>query len=414
MKKIILGEPVVISQNTTEPIMHGAWQNPLIRYNDGVLYVRFKGVKDSYENQDEANKNPVFRSFDGGESWERMENVAKAWAMAQTPIANGDRVAFHPIDFITDTSAYPKPAPHRADKNILKGDVVGVYTDEEIREFVGDDLDFSLICHRIKAGSDEMVEHRCRVDWKGVKGYPLIYKGYVGISGYLCGEYRVDKDGTIYLPVSDIKLNPDGTLASKYQSMFFLKSTDNGYSFEYVGGLTYKDEYNPPNAIDVEGFLECCLEICDDGSFFAVLRSGSISPFTRGDDDHPAPKSYIAYSYDKGKSWTEPEIFYDYGVLPRSTKMPDGTFLMTSGRPGVYIRACFDGKGKEWGEVIHIVKVPEAEKYTAYEQYTCCNNGICAYDEKTAFLTYSDFQLNTPEGVRAKSIVVRKITIDEE
>ena len=41
--------------------------------------------------------------------------------MAQTPIANGDRVAFHPIDFITDTSAYPKPAPHRADKNILKG-----------------------------------------------------------------------------------------------------------------------------------------------------------------------------------------------------------------------------------------------------------------------------------------------------
>ena len=70
MKKMILGEPVVISQNTTEPIMHGAWQNPVLRCHDGVLYVRFKGVKDSYENQDEANKNPVFRSFDGGKTWE--------------------------------------------------------------------------------------------------------------------------------------------------------------------------------------------------------------------------------------------------------------------------------------------------------------------------------------------------------
>ena len=414
MKKIILGEPVIISQSTTEPIMHGAWQNPLVRYNDGVLYVRFKGVKDCYENQDEANKNPVFRSLDGGKSWERMEKVAKAWAMAQAPIANGDRVAFHPIPLITDTKDFPPPAPHRAKECILKGDVVGAYTTEELRGFVPDeDLDFPLICHRISAGTDEMTEHRCRVDWKGVKAHSLIYKGYVSVSAYICGEYRVDKDGAIYLPVSGLGLDPDGALASKYQCMFFLKSTDNGYSFEYVGGLSYKDEYNLPNAIDVEGFLECCLEICDDGSFFAILRSGSISPFTRGDDDHPAPKCYISHSYDKGKSWSAPEVFYDYGVLPRSTRMPDGTFLMTSGRPGVYIRACFDGVGKEWTESLHVVKVPESEKYTAYEQYTCCNNGICAYDESTAFLTYSDFQLTTPEGERAKSIIVRKITVSD-
>lgn len=414
MKKIILGEPIIISQSTTEPIMHGAWQNPVVRYNDGALYVRFKGVKDSYENQDEANRNPIFRSLDGGKSWERLERVAEGWAMAQTPLANGDRAAFHPLDYITDTSAFPPPSPVRSGENIKKGDMVGVYTYDEIRSLVGEDLDLSLICHRIVAGTNEMVEHRCRVNWKGVKGYPRIYKGYVGISGYICGEYRVDKDGAIYLPISDARLNPDGTLASKYQNMFFLKSTDNGYSFEYVGGLTYKDEYNLPNAIDVEGFLECCFEICDDGSFFAILRSGSLSPFTRGDDEHPAPKCYISHSYDKGRSWTAPQVFYDYGVLPRSTKMSDGTFLMTSGRPGVYIRACFDGKGEVWDDVIPVLEVPEADKYLAYEQYSCSNNGICAYDEHTAFLTYSNFQLNTPEGVRAKSIVVRKITVTEE
>ena len=106
MKKIILGEPIIISQSTTEPIMHGAWQNPVVRYNDGALYVRFKGVKDSYENQDEANRNPIFRSLDGGKSWERLERVAEGWAMAQTPLANGDRAAFHPLDYDAEARSF--------------------------------------------------------------------------------------------------------------------------------------------------------------------------------------------------------------------------------------------------------------------------------------------------------------------
>ena len=270
MKKIVFGKPVIVSQSTTEPIMHGAWQNPVVRYNDGVLYVRFTGVRDCHENLDRMNKHPVFRSFDGGESWERMTENAKYWAMAQKPIANGDRVNFSTIDSITDTSNYPKPAPHRAGKeNILKSDVVGVYTDDEIRELVGDDLDYTWDCYRIKAGTEELVKHRCRVDWKGKKGNILIYKGYVALGGYICGDYRVDKDGTMYMPVSGMMLSPDGSLTSRYYCMFFLKSMDNGYSWEYIGGIPYKEEYNSPNAIDVEGFLECCFEICDDGSFFA-------------------------------------------------------------------------------------------------------------------------------------------------
>jgi hypothetical protein len=160
--------------------------------------------------------------------------------------------------------------------------------------------------------------------------------------------------------------------------------------------------------------MEAALEICDDGSFFMIMRSGSLSPFVIGDDDHPAPKCMITYSYDKGKTWTKPEIFYDYGVLPRSVKMNDGTILMTSGRPDVYVRACYDGKGKEWDDVIHVLDVPKEHQYNAYWEYTCSNNSLCVYDDTTAYLTYSNFQLKTPEGVRAKSIIVRKISIVEE
>ena len=414
MKKIKLGKPVIVSQSTTEPIRAGGWQNPSIRHLDGVLYVRFRGVKDAYENLDSANRNPVYRSIDCGETWERLENPAKYWAMAQKPIANGDRVTFEGLEYITDTIDFPKPAPERSGKNVLRPNFVGVYTNEEIRPLVGDDLDHTIICRRIKAGTGEMVKHKCKVDWKNAKGNVLIYNGYIGISQYLCGEYRVDKDGTIYMPASGMMLNADGSLASKYSSMFFLKSTDNGYSWEYVGGIPYKDEYNISNAIEVEGFMECCFEIAEDGSFFTIMRSGSLSPYVRGDDEHPAPKCYIAYSYDKGKTWTTPEVFYDYGILPRSTKLCDGTFLMTSGRPDVYIRVSNDSLGKDWGEVIHVLEVPEKDKYLAYELYTCSNNGVCEYDENTAFVTYSNFKLTTPEGVRANTIVTQKITITEE
>ena len=414
MKKITLGDPIIVSQNPNEPIRAGGWQNPSIRNLDGVLYIRFRGVKDAYENLDGANRNPVYRSLDGGHTWEHIKDHAMAWAMAQTPIANGDRVTFTGPGYITDTNGYPKPAPERSGKNVLRPNFVGVYTDDELRPFVGDVLEHNIECYRIKAGTNEMVKHKCKVDWKNVKGSVLIYNGYISTSAYLCGEYRVDKDGTMYMPASGMMLNPDGSLASKYSCMFFLKSTDNGYSWEYVGGIPYKDEYNLPNAIEVEGFMECCLEIAEDGSFFTIMRSGSLSPYVRGDDEHPAPKCYIAYSYDKGKTWTTPEVFYEYGILPRSTKMPDGTFLMTSGRPDVYIRACYDGLGKKWEDVIHVLEVPEKDKYLAYEQYTCSNNGICAYDENTAFVTYSNFKLTTPEGVRANTIVVQKITITEE
>lgn len=415
MRKIYLDKPVLVSQNPNEPMRAGGWQNPSIRNADGVLYIRFRGVKDAYENLDGANRNPVYRSTDGGATWEQEKNNAKAWAMAQKPIANGDRVTFEGPGYITETSAFPKPAPERSGQNVKRPNFVGVYTNDEIRPFVGDEaLAHSLICRRIKKGTDEMEVHKCKVDWKNAKGNVLIYNGYVSISQYLCGEYRVDKDGTIYMPASGMMLLPDGSLASRYSSMFFLKSTDNGYSWEYVGGIPYKEEYNVPNAIEVEGFMECCFEIAEDGSFFTIMRSGSLSPYVRGDDEHPAPKCFIAYSYDKGKTWTTPEVFYDYGILPRSTKLSDGTFLMTSGRPDVYIRLSKDKLGKDWGEVIHVLEVPEKDKYLAYEQYTCSNNGVCAYDDHTAFVTYSDLQAKTPDGVRANSIFVRKITITEE
>ncbi len=413
MKKLVIGDPVIVSQSTTEPIMHGGWQDPEIRCKDGVLYVRFSGVKDDYENRDRENKNPVYKSIDGI-NWEPAKNNALEWTNAQTPIANGDKVRFTGVPSVTDKQLLEtlgEPALIRGADKMKVPAYKGVYTNAEMRKILGDDTNKVIKSHRIKAGESELTRTKCEVKWDDL-AYGKIFNGYVACA--YAQPFRQDKDGTLYLPVAAHCVRPDGSLVSGYRSMCMLKSVDNGYSWEHVGTCEYHDEYNIPNAIEVEGFMESAFEICDDGSFFMIMRSGSLSPFVIGDDDHPAPKCMIAYSYDKGKTWTKPEIFYEYGVLPRCVKMGDGTILMTSGRPDVYVRACYDGKGKEWDDVIHVLDVPKEHYYNAYWEYTCSNNDICAYDDTTAYLTYSNFQLTTPEGVRAKSIIVRKISIVEE
>jgi hypothetical protein len=413
MKKLVIGKPIIVSQSTTEPIMHGGWQDPEIRCKDGVLYVRFSGVKDDFENRDRENKNPVYKSYDGI-NWEKVKNNALEWTEAQAEISNGDKVRFTGAPNITEPERLEilgEPDEKRGKSKVKAPCFVGAYTNAEIRKVLGDDVNKTIMSHRLKKGAAELENKLCEVKFDEL-AYGRIYTGYVGAT--YAQPYREDKDGTLYMPLCCFSVDDNGALVSPYRCMSMLKSTDHGYNWEHVGTCKYKEEYNIPSAIEVEGFMEAALEICDDGSFFMIMRSGSLSPFVIGDDDHPAPKSYITYSYDKGKTWTTPKVFYEYGVLPRSVKMGDGTILMTSGRPDVYVRACYDGKGKEWDDVIHVLDVPKEHYYKAYWEYTCSNNSLCAYDDTTAYLTYSNFQLTTPEGVRAKSIIVRKISIVEE
>ena len=410
MKKPIIGERIVVSQSTTEAIRAGGWQDPEIKNSDGVLYVRFSGVKDEYANHDREKNNPVFKSTDGVK-WERItDNPAFAWTNAFKPLKNGDKVRFTGGEFIS-LKQNPTPAPIRSGENVLPPAYKGVYTNAEMKACLGDRLNREIICYRITPGSNELKKEYCYVDWDGL-AYELVYNGLIAC--LYTQEYVEDEDGVLYMPASAHCVNEDGTLLSKYRNMLMLRSVDYGKTWQYQGVVPYKDEYNIPNSVEVEGFMEASFEITDDGAFYMIMRSGSISPYIIGDDDHPAPKPYITYSYDKGKTWTTPEVFYDYGVLPRSTRLKNGDVLMVSGRPDVYVRVCSDGKGKSWSDPVRAIEVPPEFYYDGYWEYTCSNCGVCPYGENEAFLTYSDFQRTTPEGVRAKSIIASKVTFEEQ
>ena len=95
MKKIKLHDPVIVAQSTKEPILFGGYQDPYIRCTEqGTLYLRFNARRDNWLTFGEEEKNPVYKSTDGGESWMHIENGQDEWIRAGTRLPNGDIFCF--------------------------------------------------------------------------------------------------------------------------------------------------------------------------------------------------------------------------------------------------------------------------------------------------------------------------------
>lgn len=410
MRKLTIHDPVLISQSTTEPILWGAYQFPLVRRGEkGELYVRFSAIRDSRETYGQEDANPIYRSLDGGETW-ALYRHEEAWIEASPALPNGDHIQFawHPI--IRDLPPLPPVDDNRRRCKAVKDSGGAVYTVDELLPVLGDRVAKNFKARRIKAGTHEIVEELCPVRWDKMPA--TLHGDYVN-RVFPTNEWRADKNGVLWMPVATCAyVAPDGTLGSAYMCTHLLRSDDMGHSWDYVSTIVYDDTYHTPDTAEVEGFNESALEILDDGSFLMFIRSGSLTPFRTDGVPYPIPKLYIARSYDQGKTWASVEPFADYGIRPYTIRLGCGTYMLTTGRPGVCIYTCDDPTGKEWSDRIPILAVPEEDKYKAYFEYSCSNNGLCAYDDHTAFISYSDFRHTAPNGERAKSIFIRKITVE--
>ena len=418
MKKVIVSEPVVVAQSTTEPIMYGGYQDPQIRCDEkGVLYVLFHRRLDDCKTFGQEDGDAVYRSQDMGQTWEECDYAA--WLMAQKPLPNGDRLTMreHPWVFDFDSAQLPSLPENREKTYCEKGccHEVGItYTVDELMPLFGDKIAKNFRAARIKKGETEAVEEFSKVNWKDMTiGYIEYCKGLRRM--FPTDKYRVDKDGVLWMPVHGGSVAPDGSVNSLRACVHLFKSEDFGHTWDYVSTIVYKEEYHHPDtAYGVEGFNEATLEILDDGSFLVLMRSGSISAIDQTTAGSPIAACYMARSYDQGETWCDIKPFYEYGVRPQSVKLDCGSIVMISGRPDVYIRTTDDPKAEEWNDTIHLIDIPEEQRFSAFHQYTCSNCDVCAYDSNTAFVTYAHFMLNTPEGERAKSILVSKVTIEED
>lgn len=187
------------------------------------------------------------------------------------------------------------------------------------------------------------------------------------------------------------------TLTNKIEeTISFYNSTDQGKTWSIIGKIPYS--WNVMKNEKGDGiFSEPVYEILRDSSFICVMRTGSGTPM------------YKAFSYDKGKTWTRPEAFTPNGVRPNLILLGNGVLVLVSGRPGVQIRFCFDGKGREWSEPIDMV--PFMHNDGTYSRSTTCGYAsVIEADNNSFYLVYSDFTTRNFFGQHRKSIWFRKVT----
>ncbi len=405
MKKITVSTPVTVAQSTTEPVLFGGYQLPHIRMDEKKkLYLQFMGRKDSVETYGEEEKDLYYLSRDAGETWERTNRTA--WEGAAKKLPNGDILSFRQHTPVRDLPPLPP-----TDRVTTVFGERRIYTVEELTPLLGDRVEKEFKAVRIPAGETEPQEENCHVHWKNMPVTYIPAAGMLVRTMMHMDNLTADKNGVLWATVYGFGVDGDGRLLSPFHAVHLLRSEDMGHNWHYVSTVPYKEEYNrPTHPACVEGFNEAAILLPDDGSIVLVLRTGSLHPRQIGEDAHPAPMLYIVRSADGGKSWEDVKPFYDFGVFPVAVRLGD-TFLLSSGRPGVYLRTADAATAKEWSEPHFLVKVPKEDFYSAYFEYSCSNTDLVVYDEHTAFIAYSDFKQPAPDGTPAKSIMVAKITL---
>ena len=164
------------------------------------------------------------------------------------------------------------------------------------------------------------------------------------------------------------------------------------------------------------GFSDNDFEFMPDGSMVWIFRSAWYN--RTGCEWAPM---YISRSNDMGKSWTKPVPFTPTGMFPSICKLGCGTTLLCYARPGVFVIASND-RCESWSEPLEVMTAGDRsglanvkhERLCFHDWDGACNNPqLLALDDRSALLFYSDFYYPDEEGVSRKTILCRRITVED-
>ena len=204
------------------------------------------------------------------------------------------------------------------------------------------------------------------------------------IAGIYPGLYLNEKDG----------VDPSGIL--------FYRSTDKGRNWKIQGRIPYEpDLKTDPNGDKrpAFGFTEPGFEILSDGTFLCVMRT--TDSFVKNSP------MYVSRSTDLGVTWTKPETFTRAGVLPRLLQLDNGVIVLASGRPGVQLRFCTDGKGQKWTDSFEMLPFKNEQEAAV----SCGYTELLATGPDRFLLIYSDFNYRNEVGTIRKAIKVREVIV---
>lgn len=190
---------------------------------------------------------------------------------------------------------------------------------------------------------------------------------------------------------SDIAVLDDGrfvtTLSMRYrgdarETTEALVSEDEGYHWRYLSTIAGPDAV----ADATEGFDEPCLIVLEGGDLMCVSRVGS-------------GKTQLlarAYSADGGKTWSALDRLPAYSVAPQVVRLRNGTLVLSTGRPGLFLWFSPDARGRDWQSLdVMAYHNAEVEKpFAMNEKQTTAYTALTEVGDNRVLLVYD----RTPFG----------------
>lgn len=177
-------------------------------------------------------------------------------------------------------------------------------------------------------------------NWEFSKSYPSIVKFPFEIEGFAFVKSMIKSgDGT--------KIYAVGHRAAAGAGAMLMESDDLGLTWKYKSTIAERTE----EWMGRSGPSETAMVRLKNGNLLAVMRTGATT-LPMADPPAKCPMAY-AISTDDGATWGKPVNMQCPGVLPDIAVLNDGTVILLSGRPGVYIRFATPD-GMTWSEPVFI------------------------------------------------------------
>jgi hypothetical protein len=383
--KIILHDPVIVSQAPASIRVWGPWQFPLLLpLEDGRLLLEYHQEADSAQ----AYGLPVGQmvSADGGATWEK---APPAGITAGLRLPNGDELRAIQLPSIpTERLTLPAPMAHMPSSYPL---TFTYYRWEELPP----ELQSRWWFQRKPAGSSAWVNEQARVEIPD--SFAVVTENVFVIPFFEQNRVQLTADGRLLATLySQPQIAQGRFFARRYLAML-LESLDYGHTWGVKGTIPYfPDADADPYWDERDGYTEPQVAVLPDGSVLAFLRT------TDGSGVGPM---YAARSLDGGATWSQPTVFDHFGVWPQLAVLKNGVILAAYGRPGLFLRAALDPAGKRWGPRKAIVEPGEL----GWD--TCSYSSLLALPDGGALIAYSDFHVKDAEGLPRKTILVRRIEV---
>ena len=425
-------EKVIVRGIRPEEQLWGAYQFPRPYKVGNKIIVSVHVEQDTIKNF--GNPQRWFESVDNGESWTEISPLEAS--KCGLLLNNGDRIYFPSESGISlseyvetpwymRTPAYDMNA--KAPDNTLPlpngftiwldGTKINAYLAERMP---GEYSKKEWTMIRIPAGQDTQVVEKVPIEWKSLTRVVYFGDKYDKVLKPIFprGNLKIGPDGAIWISAfsGEGHIDPETGEYSPYYSAELFRSDDNAKSFKQRSHMEYRAD-GADFPYQSGGFSDSDFEFMADGSIIWIFRSA----WAMSTGIEWAPM-YISRSTDLGYTWSKPKKFSNVGVLPRLCSLDCGVTLVCYGRPGIFVRGCDDGRGLSWSEPLEIMTPKDrshlanvVSKEPSFHDWDggCNNPEIIPIGKNSALIFYSDFYYPDDSGVKRKTILCRKITVEK-